>query len=404
VREVLRTFASAYLKSHPVGAQASKVLARVGRCRDGAFGFSTWDCADCQRAHTVPNGCGDRHCAGCQHARREKWLVRQRADLLPVAYYHWIFTLPAPLRPLALQNPAPIYGLLFDAASATLLRFGRERFDGAELGLTLLLHTCGQNLMAHPHIHALVTGGGLTQDAAGQPLWRGPKQARWLFPVHAVRDAFRGKFLAGLRRLFAEAKLQLDGALAPLREPSAVGPFFQQLRAKRWVLFAKGYVSGADAVLDYLGRYTHRVAISDARLIQLDAAAGTVSFRYKDYADDARLKTLTLRGEDFVRRWLLHVLPAGFTKVRHYGLLGNNRRKKMIPLARQALAHSPHRRELAPTKRPPTAPSPPPPPTCPHCGSVRVRCVYRLDATGRVVWRRWPLPVVRAPPRPLDSL
>jgi hypothetical protein len=134
-----------------------------------------------------------------------------------------------------------------------------------------------------------------------------------------------------------------------------------------------------------------------------DGAAGTVSFRSKDYADAARLKTLTLRGQDLVGRWLLHVLPAGFTKVRHYGLLGNNRRKKLIPLARQALAHSPHRRELAPTKRPPTAPSPPPPPTCPHCGSVRVRCVYRLDATGRVVWRRWPLPVVRAPPRPLDS-
>jgi hypothetical protein len=306
---------------------------------------------------------------------------RQRQALLPVRYFHWVFTLPAKLRPLALQNPEPLYSLLFESASATLLHFGQQRF-GAELAITAILHTWGQNLMHHPHLHCLVSGGGLTPQNA----WAGPKQARWLFPVRAVGQVFRAKFCAGLLQLQASGQLQFQGALQSLSQAAALAQLLRQLQAQRWVVFAKGSVVGPDHVLDYLGRYTHRVAITNSRLRPLDAQARTVAFTYKDYSDANRLKTLSLSGIEFLRRFLLHVLPQGFTKIRHFGLMANNRRQRCVQLAKAALEKSPFRFESK-TPRAPVA-SASPSMRCPHCQATTLRCVARIDASGK--WTFFP--------------
>mgnify|MGYP001324387910 FL=1 len=374
VAQVLKVFLPEYLDRQPLPAHHLKVLRRLAQCRSGQLGWTVWQCQKCHRTHWRPHGCGDRHCPSCQHQRSRQWLQEQRRALLPVRYFHWVFTLPAALRPLILQNQAPLYRLLFESASATLLQFGQQRFQ-AELGLTAILHTWGQNLMNHPHLHCLVTGGGLTD----QNTWAGPKQTRWLFPVHAVARMFQGKFCAGLRQLHATGKLQFHGDCQPLQDSGAFAALLRQVRARRWVVFAKGSVVGPDAVLDYLGRYTHRVAITNSRLRALDPHARTVTFTYKDYADASRLKAMTLTGVEFIRRLRLHLLPRGFTKIRHYGLLGNNRRHRRVPQARAALATSPLR--FAPA----SAPRPAPPPlTCPHCQGTDVRCIGRVERSGKV--------------------
>ena len=374
--QVLEAFLPEYLQTHAVPVHQLKVLRRLGRCRSVQLGWTVWHCQHCQRSHWRPNGCGDRHCPSCQHQHSRQWLEKQRAALLPVRYFHWVFTLPAALRPLALQNPAALYDLLFESASATLLQFGQQRF-GAVLGLTAILHTWGQNLMHHPHLHCLVSGGGLT----AQNTWAGPRQARWLFPVHAVGHVFRAKFCAGLLRLHATGQLQFHGALQPLSPSSAFTQLLRQLRRRRWVVFAKGSVVGPDHVLDYLGRYTHRVAISNSRLRALDPNARTVTFTYKDYADGQRLKTMVLPAAEFLRRFLFHVLPRGFTKIRHYGLLGNNRRRRSVPLARAALTHSPLHFQPQRTRSPAARASAPM--LCPHCQSSDLRCVARITASGQ---------------------
>jgi len=376
VAQVLKVFLPEYLKGHSVPAHQLKILRRLARCRSAQLGWTIWQCEHCQRSHWRPNGCGDRHCPACQYQRSLQWLERQRSALLPVRYFHWVFTLPAKLRPLALQNPAALYRLLFESASATLLQFGQQRF-GAELGLTAILHTWGQNLMNHPHLHCLVTGGGLT----AQNTWTGPKQARWLFPVRAVAQMFQGKFCAGLLQLHATAKLQFHGELEPLGQSAAFAQLLRELQTQRWVVFAKGSVVGPNHVLDYFGRYTHRVAISNRRLRALDPSACTVTFAYKDYADGHRLKTMVLPAVEFVRRFGLHLLPAGFTKIRHYGLLGNNRRKQRIALARVALEKSPLRFEPGKVARPAARPARPI--LCPHCQSSNVRCIARIDSSGK---------------------
>ena len=374
VAQVVQVFLTEYRDRYALPAHHLKVLRRLAQCRSGTLGWTVWHCQQCQRTHWRPHGCGDRHCPSCQHQRTTAWLTQQRAALLPVRYFHWVFTLPAPLRPVALQNPAALYGLLFDSASATLLQFGHERFSAA-LGLTAILHTWGQNLMHHPHLHCLVTGGGLT----AQHTWAGPQQTRWLFPVHALARMFQGKFCAGLLRLQATGQLHFHGQLRPLADPTAFAALLRQLRSRRWVLFAKGSVVGPQAVLDYLGRYTHRVALSNGRLRALDPKARTVSFAYKDYADRNRLKTMTLSGTEFIRRFGLHLLPPGFTKIRHYGLLGNNRRHRCVPLARTALQNSALRFAPKAPHRPPPAPAPL---ACPHCQGTVLRCIGRVERSG----------------------
>jgi hypothetical protein len=295
-----------------------------------------------------------------------------------VRYYHWVFTLPSALRPLALQNQALLYRLLFDAASATLLQFGRERF-GAELGVTALLHTWGQNLMDHPHLHCLVTGGGLQTSGDGSHRWVGPAQARYLFPVHAVAAMFAGKFIDGLQELRRRDKLTFEGTLIDWKTDGEWQALIASLRSRKWIVFAKGSVTGPESVLEYLGRYTHRVAIANARITAMTDR--TVSFKYKDYRDGSALKTMTLSGVEFVHRLSLHVLPEGFTKIRHYGLLGNNRRKRMLPLAREALKASQWHVALAPVAGRPARIIEET--ECPRCGAAELQCIGRLDAHGK---------------------
>jgi len=377
--QTLKVFLPEYLQSHSLPAQQLKVLRRLELCRSPQLGWSVWQCEQCHHSHWRLNGCGDRHCSSCQHQRSQQWLQRQRLALLPVRYFHWVFTLPAKLRPLALQNPATLYCLLFDSASATLLQFGQERL-GVELGLTAILHTWGQNLMHHPHLHCLVTGGGLT----AQNSWAGPKQARWLFHVRAVAKMFKGKFCAGLLKLHATGKLQFYGELRSLREAQSFAQLLRQIDCQRWNVFAKGSVVGPESVLNYLGRYTHRVAITNSRLQRIDSRTRTVTFTYKDYADSNRIKPMTLTGVEFIRRLLLHVLPTGFTKIRHYGLLGNNRRQQRVTLAHAALESSPLRfkpRQSSTDRRPST------PLTCPHCHGTQLLCVARIDRSG--LWTRF---------------
>ena len=385
VAAVLRRFLP--VADFPAPSRTHEVLRRLSRCHTGQLGWTLWDCQLCTALHWRPSGCGDRHCPECSAHAREAWLEKQRAALLPVRYYHWVFTLPAALRPLALQNPKAIYTLLFDAASATLLQFGEERF-GARLGITALLHTWGQNLMEHPHLHCLVTGGGLSQSAEGTPVWVGPKQTRYLFPVRAVARMFQGKFLAGLRQLRQDGKLEFHGRLKSWEDAAVWERTLGVLGGAKWVVFGKGSVAGPEAVLEYLGRYTHRVAISNGRLVRMDAR--TVTFRYKDYKQNGALREMTLEGPEFVRRLSLHILPSGFTKIRHYGILGNNRRAKLVPLARKALEGSRWHLALALALalvtgwiKPEREAS-----GCPRCGGDDLVCVGRLDASGNYIAMR----------------
>lgn len=380
VAAVLRRFLSVFAARASASPHVLKILRRLSRCHTGQLGWALWQCERCQRPHWRPLGCGDRHCPECTSRAREAWLDTQRAALLPVRYFHWVFTLPSALRPLALQNQKAIYSLLFDAASQTLLQFGEERL-GARIGITALLHTWGQNLMEHPHLHCLVTGGGLAIPSGPSPQWRGPRQAQYLFPVQAVAAMFKGKFLAALKALNADGKLEFHGRLKPLADPAVWERTLGALHGAKWVVFGKGSVAGPECVLDYLGRYTHRVALSNGRIVSADDR--TVTFRYKDYRDHNTLKEMTLDGVEFVRRLSLHILPPGFTKIRHYGILGNNRRAKAIPLAREALEKSPWRLDAAPVK---LAPKPKAEPSvCPECGSDDIVCMGRLEADGRFI-------------------
>ena len=378
VGAVLRRFLPAFLAFASASPHILKIFRRLSRCLTGQLGWALWQCERCSEPHWRPLGCGDRHCPQCTTRAREAWLEKQRAALLPVRYYHWVFTLPAGLRPLALQNQKAIYTLLFNAAAETLLQFGEERL-GVRLGVTLLLHTWGQNLIDHPHVHGLVTGGGLVEVPGKPPEWRGPKQAQYLFPVQAVAAMFRGKFLAGLEAIRTAGKLELHGRLEPWRDPAVWHRTLGALRGTKWIVFGRGSVAGPEAVLEYLGRYTHRVALSNGRLVRMDGDG--VTFRYKDYRTGGALREMTLDGVEFVRRLSLHILPPGFTKIRHYGILGNNRRATLVPLARQALERSRWRLDVAPVS---ATPRPKPEARgCPRCGSDELLCVGRLDAYGR---------------------
>ena len=259
-----------------------------------------------------------------------------------------------------------------------MLQFGRERF-GAELGITALLHTWGQDLMDHPHLHCLVTGGGLHTAPDASHRWVGPAQSRYLFPVKAVAVMFAGKFIAGIEQLRDQGKLHLQGALAGWRQDLSWQALVAALRSRRWLVFGKGSVTGPESVLEYLGRYTHHVAIANSRITGMTDR--TVTFRYKDYRDGSTLKTMTLSGVEFLHRRSLHVLPEGFTKIRHYGLLGNNRRRRMLPLARETLKGSRWHVAIAPVEARPVQ-QVEEEPACPRCGAAELHCIGRLDSRG----------------------
>jgi hypothetical protein len=341
VADVIRQYGSAFRARYGGGLSAAQhqALRDLANCRTAVLGGHVERCLDCGHQRLAYNSCRNRHCPKCQALARAQWLDRQAENLLPVEYHHVVFTLPAELSALALANPAAVYDLLMRSAAATLREVAANPHRlGAAVSVLMVLHTWGQNLHHHPHVHCVVTGGGLSCDAAGKidavPRWVACRPGFFL-PVRVLSRLFRGKFLAGLRAAFTEGTLHLPGGLAARAEPAARATWWATLYAKEWVVYCKRPFGGPAQVLKYLARYTHRVAISNARLLEL--RDGTVTFRYKDYADGHRDKTLTLAAVEFLRRFVQHVLPKGFVKIRHYGLLANAQREARLALCRRLL-------------------------------------------------------------------
>jgi len=327
--EIVRQHGHSYVATHGATPAQQAVLHALARCRTAALGGHLEACDRCGHRRAVYHSCRNRHCPKCQALAASDWLDARRADLLPVEYFHVVFTLPHELCPLALHRPRVVYDLLFRAATETLAAFGRDpRYfagdSGGTLGITAILHTWGQNLSLHPHLHCVVTGGGLSAD--GQRFVR-PRHKGFLFPVRALAKVFRGKFLAGLRRAFEAGELGDDVSTPKLCET---------LRRLDWVVYAKPPFAGPERVLAYLGHYTHRIAVSNHRLLSLEQ--GCVAFRYRDHADGNRQKVLRLEVNEFLRRFLLHALPKGFVRIRHYGLFANRHRQERIARCRALLA------------------------------------------------------------------
>jgi hypothetical protein len=317
--------------------------------------------------HFVPHSCRNRHCPVCQGQAAREWLEQQQQALLPVPYFHVVFTLPHALNPLIRQNQRALYTLLFQVVSQTLLQFGQNRF-GVQLGITAVLHTWSQTLMDHYHLHCIVTGGGLSSDNSR---WVSAP-AHYLFPVGALSKVYRGKFLSALEKLYAEGKLQFEGQLAAWAAPSQFSQLLRQAARQKWVVYAKRPFAGPLQVLTYLSRYTHRVAISPRRLLAMDSQHQTVTFAWRDYADGSKRKTMTLPGSEFLRRFCLHLLPGRFVKIRHYGFLGNRQRHQRVPLARALLLKE---GQVRPPLPPPT---PSAPPVCPFCGSEHLQLIGKV--------------------------
>jgi hypothetical protein len=309
-----------------------KVLDAIVRCRTAALGGHRDQCARCGHQAISFNSCRNRHCPKCQGNARAKWLAARSSELLPVPYFHVVFTLPHELSALVLQNKRLLYDLLYRTSSATMLELARDpKHLGADIGFLGVLHTWGQNLAHHPHVHYIVPAGGLALDGSR---WIDSSR-RFFLPVHALSRVFRGKFFAGLKQLFTQDKLQFHGSQQYLASPGRFPSFLRQLYRQDWVVYAKPPFGGAEHVLNYLARYTHRVAISNHRLVAFEH--DRVSFRWRDYAHGGKQKVMSVSAHEFLRRFLLHVLPGGLVRIRHFGLFANRRRSAALVRCRELL-------------------------------------------------------------------
>lgn len=334
-----------------------RVLFAIEHCRTAMLGGHLDRCSQCGHTAISFNSCRSRHCPKCRTNARDQWLAERGKELLPVKYVHVVFTIPHELSWLALRNKKAVYDLLFRASAATLLEIAADpKHLGAEIGFLSVLHTWGQNLQHHPHVHCVVPAGGLSPDHQS---WVHPRYPFFL-PVKVLGRVFRGKFVAGLKRAFQQKQLQFSGQGKGLAEQKAFHAFLRPLFRKDWVVYAKRPFGGPEHVLHYLARYTHRVAISNHRIVNM--ADGKVTFRWKDYAHKSKQRLMTVTGEEFLRRFLLHTLPRGFVRIRFCGFLANRRRGELLPLCRDLLKAAP--------LLPPVAPSPAPRCSwrCPHCG------------------------------------
>jgi hypothetical protein len=336
VADIFRAHGAAYRHTHVLARAPRRAMRAIESCRTAALGGHRETCDTCGAERLAYNSCRNRHCPKCQTLAKERWLEARRAELLPVEYFHVVFTLPHALNALAQGNPRVLYTLLFHTVAATLTTFARDpRHLGGDLGGTAILHTWGQNLSQHLHLHCVVPGGALSQD--GRRWIAAPPG--FLFPVRALAQVFRGKYLAALQRAFTTGKLVFAGSVAGLADPAAFAAWLAGLRQHAWVVYAKRPFGGPTQVLEYLGRYTHRVAISNDRLVS--HTDGIVHFRWKDYADGARVKVMALEAEEFIRRFLLHVVPGGFVRIRHFGFLANRARRAKLAQCRALLAQAP---------------------------------------------------------------
>jgi hypothetical protein len=367
-----------------------KVMSAIERCRTAALGGHRLRCSACGEGQIAFNSCRNRHCTKCQGSAARRWLEARQADLLPVEYYHVVFTLPAPISAIAYTNKERLYGLLFDTAAETLRTIAADpRHLGARIGATLVLHTWGSQLTHHPHVHGIVPGGGLALDA---DRWVSCKKGFFL-PVRVLSRFFRRRFLEELQQLHHRGELRFFAEHAELADPVRFAEYLSPLRQVEWVVYAKRPFAGPEAVLAYLSRYTHRVAISNRRLLAYDERG--VTFRWKDYRAKGRTryKTMTLSAAEFMRRFLLHVLPSGFHRIRHYGLLGNAHRKTHLATARELLqvpnslpdptATTSH--QEAHTTQPPVF-------LCRHCGAPMI-----------ILQTLAPTPSARGPPLPCSA-
>ena len=380
VADIFRAAGPSYRSAHSghLSLHQLKVMSAIEHCRTAALGGHVEACEDCGHWRIAYNSCRNRHCPRCQGAAARTWLAKREADLLPVGYFHVVFTLPAEVADIAFHNKAVIYDLLFRAASDTMLTIAADpKHLGARIGITAVLHTWGSALTHHPHVHMIVPGGGIALD--GQR-WISARPA-FLLPVRVLGALFRRLFLTRLVALHDAGQLTFYAALAHLAERGAFLRHLAPARKKRWVVYAKPPFAGPEAVLAYLSRYTHRVAISNSRLIGFTDDA--VTFRYKDYRRPGaeRQQVMMLTADEFIRRFLLHVLPRGFHRIRHYGLLAGGTRKDHLERCRQLLAVAPPAAIDEPAETPETRPP------CPCCG-------------GRMIvietFERWRQP--RAPP------
>jgi len=335
VADIFRQVGPAYREEHAAALSGGqrRVMRDIERCRTAALGGHLEQCDACGYQRIAFNSCRSRHCPKCQSLVRAQWLEDRQAELLPVEYFHVVFTVPQEIAAIAYQNKAVVYDILFHATAETLRTIAADRRHlGAEIGFIAILHTWGQNLLHHPHLHCVVPGGGVAPD--GQR-WIACRPGFFL-PVRVLSRLFRRLFLEQLRQAFADGKLRFFNNLAALQGPDAFASYLAPVAQAEWVVYAKAPFGGPQQVLDYIGRYTHRVAISNNRLI--DFADGQVAFAWKDYRHESRRKVMRLDAQEFVRRFLLHVLPTGFQRIRHYGLLANRYREIKLDHCRQLLA------------------------------------------------------------------
>jgi hypothetical protein len=372
VADIFRAHGARYRAQHAgrLPLEQLRAMSAIERCRTAELGGHVYECDHCRERRVAYNSCRNRHCPKCQGAERFRWLQARQRELLPVDYFHVVFTLPAALRPLALRNPKVLYNLLFRCAAQSLIEVAANpKRLGARLGVLAVLHTWGQQLTHHPHVHCIVPGGGLSPTG---DRWV-PARPDYLLPVRVLARLFRGKYLAGLKAAYAAGELALVGKVAPLSNPSAFRQLLDELYQQEWVVYAKPPFEGPERVLKYLASYTHRVALSNRRLVRLEG--DTVALTYKDYRHGGRRRLLRLPAQELIRRFLQHVLPRGFVRIRYYGLLANRHREEALRRCREVLKAVPPEREH---REPPEGPTW----TCPACGEGRLKIVGWLEAPG----------------------
>jgi hypothetical protein len=364
--DIFRRSGGSYRAAHRLPREQLRVMRAIEVCRTSALGGHVETCSQCDYTRISYNSCRNRHCPKCQNTERAKWLESRKAELLPVDYFHVVFTIPEELARLALDNQETLYGILFRAASETLLTVARDpRHLGGEIGFFAILHTWGQNLLHHPHVHCVVPGGGLSPD---HERWISCRPGFFL-PVRVLSRLFRRLFLEALEKAFQQRELRFPGPLEPLAHQTAFRESLAPLRRREWVVYAKPPFGGPPQVLEYLGRYTHRVAITNQRILALEQ--DQVTFQWKDYRHPQKHKSrrMTVTAAEFIRRFLLHTLPPGFQRIRHFGFLANRFRKHKLALCRQLLATPV--RELLPSAAQcrllSAARAAPPPLGCPQC-------------------------------------
>jgi predicted Zn-ribbon and HTH transcriptional regulator len=325
VQDIFRQFGADFLERHKLSREQYRAFMAISNCRTAALGAHSDACDECGYEKISYNSCRNRHCPKCGTLAKEEWLDRQSESLLNCGYFHVVFTVPSELNPVFYQNQRTMYGLLFKAASETLLELcSDDKFLGAKIGVTAVLHTWGQNLSYHPHLHCVVTGGGLTKLGK----WVSSRK-KFLVPLRVLAKKFRGKFLALMRK----AELEFFNDSAHLNNPADWSALVKQLYKTNWITYCKPPFGSPQNVLDYLGRYTHRVAISNNRLVSMEN--GAVTFKYRDYYDDDKQKLTTLSADEFIRRFLMHILPSGFRKIRHFGILAARDKSKRIKLCKK---------------------------------------------------------------------